>query len=167
MPYTGDKTLRKNVTEAFQKKKYKKVIKLAEKVFKTDYLDMNTHFMCMMSYKYLENAEKEAFHKFILTGLIDSVVSKGDGRFSYTAYPVISTREEQFIITTLGFVMDRHEEIRTKESIVDKVFVKDLLTGRNKILYFNKDLPNKWLNKKCSKAGGGLDKEKKSFFSMD
>ena len=106
-PYGGDKKERLKVVEAFKKKNYKAVIKYAEKVFETDYLDLNTHYMCMIAQQQLGNTEREEFHTFVLNGIIDSIVSYGDGRSPETAYEVISTREEEFIITTLGFVTVR------------------------------------------------------------
>jgi len=150
IPYGSKKDERIDVITAFKKKNYKLVIKLAEKVFERDFLDMNTHYMCMIAHQKLGNLEKMEFHKMVLNGLIDSIVSFGDGRSPETAYEVISTREEEFIITTLGFVTVTREEIRTKDHVIDKVFAASLDSGARKILYFNKDIPNKWLNNKYS-----------------
>ena len=155
--YSERKEIRIKAIEAFKKENYKKVLKLAEKIFENDYLDLNTHFMCMISYKNLEESEKEEYHKFVLNGLIDSVVSYGDGRSPETAYKVISTREEEFILTTLGYITATRDEIRTKKHAFDKIFAKNLENQKKKVLYFNKDVPNKWLNDKYS---GVIDPEK-------
>lgn len=152
IPYADEtrKKIRLKVIEVFKKGKYEKTLKLSEEVFEKDYMDMNMHYMCMMSYNKLENKEMEAFHKFVLNALIDSIVSFGDGRSAETAYKVISTREEEFILTILGYVIKRREEVRTKNHALDKIFTSSLDGNKNKILYFNKDVPNKWLNKKYS-----------------
>ena len=151
VPYGGDKKkLRKKVLNAFQKKKYKKVLKLAEKVFETDFVDMHTHYMCMLASKKLEKSEKADFHEFIVTGLVDSITMGSNGKTPETAYNIITTREENFILTILGFTTVRREEMRKDGHAYDKIFVKDTLQNKEQVVYFNKDIPNKWLNDKYS-----------------
>ncbi|MCK5707093.1 MAG: DUF4919 domain-containing protein [Candidatus Aureabacteria bacterium] len=155
VPYGSRKKERKKVLDAFQKKKYKKVLKLAEKVFKTDFIDMNTHYMCMLAAKRIEDNEKVDFHQFIVTGLLDSITMGSNGETVDTAYKVISTREEDFILTSFGYTTVRREEIRKNDAVIDKVFAEDF-TGKKKSMYFNKNIPNEWLNKKYT-----LDEEVK------
>ena len=177
-PYADEesKELRLKVIETFKKGNYKKTLKLSEEVFEKDYLNMNMHFMCMMSYKKLEDSEQEEYHKFVLNSLIDSIVSFGDGRSPETAYNVISTREEEFILSALGYTLIKREEIRTKKHAFDKIFAKGMEKSKKKILYFNKDMPNKWLNETYSgqidpnvkpKTKGGWQKFKENFITYE
>ncbi len=151
-PY-GDKKAKKirlKIAEIFKKKKYKKVLNLSKKVFDRDFFDLNTHYMCLISAKKLNLPEVEEFHKYIINSVVDSIVNYGDGKSLDTAYKIISTREEEFILTVLGFVTITRHEIRKNGHIYDKIFAESLNDGSKRTFYFNKDIPNKWLNEKYS-----------------
>ena len=79
--------------------------------------------------------------------LVDSILRSGDGRDFATAFQVISVAEEYAVLRVLGLQIVRQTLDAHEGSEFDVVTAKNRKTGAEQVLYFNINLPKKWLNK--------------------
>src|SRR5439155_24242343 len=79
-PYGGDRDLRKEMFAAINSRDYAKALTNGEGILAKNYVDINGHFGCFAAHNRLGHADKAAYHKFVLEGLIDSIRNSGDGK---------------------------------------------------------------------------------------
>lgn len=151
MPYGGDSSAKDAAMDALNKKNYAEALKQAETALAKNYVDMDTHFVCFVAHRELGNAEKSAFHKAVFKGLVQSISASGDGATPETAIVVISVPEEYVFFRAKGFKPDKQSEISVNGHDYDKMEVVSQDTGEKKVLYFNIDIPWKWLNENQKK----------------
>lgn len=85
-------------------------------------------------------------------GLVDSILLSGDGRDFASAFKVISVDEEYSVLRILKLEVVSQTLRGHEGSEFDAMLVKDPKSGNELTLFFNIDLPRKWLNKQFSKA---------------
>jgi hypothetical protein len=146
-PYNSDKNKDK-MFSAYNSKKYDEVIKYGEMVLNKNYVDIDAHFLCSESYKKLNNNEKSEYHNFVTDGLINSILSSGDGKTPKTAFQVINLTEEEIILALIGLKQENQELIEDSGHGYDKITV----SGNNVKgdIYFNVDILLNWINKRTN-----------------
>ena len=82
--------------------------------------------------------------------LMDSIVTSGDGRSFKTAFQVISVDEEYALLAVMGLRMENQMLVENDGSEFDVLSVKAENSDQVFDLYFNVDIPLKWLNKHLS-----------------
>ncbi|MSU47010.1 MAG: DUF4919 domain-containing protein [Lacunisphaera sp.] len=83
-------------------------------------------------------------------GLVDSILHSGNGRDYASAFLVINVDEEYSVLRVLQLEVTNQSLVEHNGSEFDVMKVKDTESGAEGVLYFNVDLPKKWLNKKLS-----------------
>jgi hypothetical protein len=150
-PY-GDNEKAKNAAFAARKNHNDaEAIKQAESVLEKNYVDMDMHFLCMVSYRQTGNEEKSAFHRAVAQGLVRSLSASGDGTSPEKAYVVISVAEEYFFLNVHGLKMIKTGIMAAGGHRYDKTDVENKKTGEKTTLYFNVDIPFGWLGKSLKK----------------
>jgi hypothetical protein len=79
--------------------------------------------------------------------LVDSILRSGTGRDFASAFQVISVAEEYALMRVLGLQAGDQSLVAHEGSEYDVVTTKNPRTGATLVLYFNVDLPKKWLDK--------------------
>jgi hypothetical protein len=74
-------------------------------------------------------------------GLVDSILSSGDGKTPETAYHVISVDEEYAVLNTLGFKVVKQSLMESKGHSYDKMEVLHMKSKEPGMIYFNVDMP--------------------------
>ena len=119
---------------------YKLSLKLAEKLIAAGFPNIEAHAACAEAYAALNDPEKAKFHHAITAGLIQSILSTGDGKTKETAFEVIGTYEERIVMTVLGLPpFGRQGLIPGKPHSYDVLEVDDPKTGNKVSVYFNID----------------------------
>ena len=138
-PYGIGADEKKALFDAFNGKKYEEALKKAEEILKTNYVEMNAHFVAFVSNQELGKSEKSEFHRKVFTGLINSILDGADGKTAKTAYKVICVPEEYVVLNFLG--LRRTSQALTDEngSKFDILTVVDNKTNESAKLYFNID----------------------------
>lgn len=95
--------------KAYNEKKFKDAIKVAEEIQKTTFVDMNSHVIAAMAYQGLGDAKKAKFHESIYLGLVNSILDGADGNTTKTAYVVISPAEELVLLNALELARGTRE----------------------------------------------------------
>ena len=137
--FSGYGRLDKEAYAALDKKDYPNALKLAEERLKIDYLDLNAHFVAFVANKESGKTEKAEFHRNVLLKQIEAIEKSGDGKTPETAYVVIGTDEEYFMINYLGYKPSSQGLYRANGHIYDKMTVTNPKTNETIVLYFQID----------------------------
>lgn len=146
-PYEAVETLNA-MFMAIDEGQYEKALKDAQAMLERNYVDIDTHVVCKIAYQRLNNAEKYDFHRFVVSGLIGSILNSGDGKTPETAFQVINVREEYAVLNALGYRMEEQSPIESKGHNYARVIAVHKKTGETAVVYFNVDIPIKWSGKK-------------------
>lgn len=136
---TADPKLQAQMLSLLNEKKFKDVVKIAEGIHKTAFVDMNSHIMASMAYRGLADAKNAKFHEGVYLGLVNSILKDGDGNSAKTAYHVISIAEEYVLLNAL--------ELKRGTSVVEAIdghnyhvlTANDKTTNEAVKIYFNLD----------------------------
>ena len=125
-------------SEKIDPKDYDKIIKLATHAISEFPFDLRQ--LNYLSYIYHLKGEEENARKvsYQFRGILDSILSSGDGKTEETAYHVISVSHEYVFMNIFGFELTRQSLIDGKSGACDLL---DLAKNENNIehLYFNVD----------------------------
>ena len=132
---------------AIAQKNYEEALKIAEGVFAKNFVEINAHIVAEIAYRETGNAEKAAFHKYMVEGLLNSIKASNDGKSKEKAFEVISINEEYGLIRTLGVRPINQALVEDKGHSYDVITVVDP-QGQQSQLYFNIDKPFKWQTRK-------------------
>lgn len=122
-------------------KKFKEVVKLADDIHKTNFVDMNSHILAAMAHQGLSDAKKAKFHETVYLGLVNSILKDADGNGPTTAYRVISLGEAFILLNAL--------ELKRTSQVVENVdgvtytvvSVSDPKTNAASKVYFTLEKP--------------------------
>jgi hypothetical protein len=148
--YGIDGDMKTKLFKALGEKKYKDAVDIAEEVLKTNYVEMNAHFVAFVSHRELGDAKKSEYHKAVFSGLINSILNGVDGKTAKTAYVVICVPEEYVVLNYLGH--RRGDQALVNED-GHKFDVLTVTSEKNETLklYFNIDIVWKGYEKMFSK----------------
>ncbi|MFT3744748.1 MAG: DUF4919 domain-containing protein [Pyrinomonadaceae bacterium] len=135
----ADPKLQAQMLQLLNEKKFKDVIKIAEGIHKTTFVDMNSHIMASMAYQGLQDPKKAKYHEAVYLGLVNSILKDGDGNTPKTAYQVISIAEEFPLLNAL----ELKHGTQTVESVDGHTYhlqaASDKATNEAVKIYFNID----------------------------
>jgi hypothetical protein len=146
-PYGSDPDLRKGIRTALAKKEFAKVVELAGKALRANYLDIETHLAAHRAYKALKDEEKSRNHRYVLDGLIKSILKSGDGKSPKTAFVVISTDEEYVVLGVLGIRRTSQALVGAAGQKYDRLEGVREETNEEVTLYFNVTRQLQWLER--------------------
>ncbi len=98
---SADPKLHGQMLALFNQKKFKDVVKIADGIHKSTFVDMNSHIMAAMAHQGLGDAKMAKFHESVYLGLVNSILKDADGNTPSTAYHVISIAEEYVLLNAL------------------------------------------------------------------
>ena len=150
-PYARHDEDRTAMNKAMNERDYETAVRHAQAVLEKNYLDMEAHFFCNIAYRVLKNDDRQRFHAAVLKGLIGSLYASGSGQSRETAYTVISTDEEYFLLRINGYKVIRQKLLQKDGIHYDAMEVEALKSGERNTVYFNVELPFAWLNQQLRK----------------
>lgn len=151
-PYGGDAGPRRAMIAAFKAGQCNEALAAADKVLDADYLDLDAHYISFSCQSKAGRADKAAFHKAVFLGLLNAILSSGDGKSQGTAYAVLSAPEEYTVVGYLGLRPSGQSLIHADGHSYDRLDVTDTKSGAASGLYFNVDVPLGWLNRRLSQG---------------
>ena len=138
-PHGGDGE--KELFTALSQKDYKGALKKAEKLLDSCYVDMDAHVGASMAYRGLGDETKADLHKKIYLGLINSILTNGDGKSAATAYVVITLHEEYIVLRALDLMPGSQSLVHQDGHSFDVLSATDRKSNSPIKLYFNIDIP--------------------------
>jgi hypothetical protein len=125
---------------ASQSRDYQNAARIAERLIADGFPNIEAHAVCAAAYKELGQPDKAAFHHAVVSRLIRSIMSTGDGKTKETAFEVIGTQEEHVVLGVLGLPpFGRQSLIPGKPHSYDVIEVVDPKSGQRVSVYFNVD----------------------------
>lgn len=76
---------------------------LAKQILAVSYLDMEAHTAAARVAEKQGDKTAAAHHRYVVDGVLDSILKSGDGKTAGTAYVVITISEEYALMAHLGF----------------------------------------------------------------
>ena len=150
-PYETHSALREQLYTAVRAERYDQALQVASAILDRNYLDIDTHFACVMLYRRTQKVDQAGYHRFVLQGLINSILSSGDGVSPETAFTVIALSEEYAILNLLGREVTKTATLGAGGHTVDRMETRDRKTGEIGVVFFNVDRPTGWLTKQMQK----------------
>ncbi len=151
-PYESDSRGFRKSAEAFlAKKDFVQAVAEAKKGLAVSQYNIELLMLLASAYRAsgdIPNADKTREQWM---SLVDSILRSGDGRDFKTAFRVISVDEEYTVLRIMKLDMVSQTLRGHEGSEFDVMQVKDPRSGKELTLYFNIDLPKKWLNREFSK----------------
>ncbi len=142
-PYASQEN--KAMQDAYKAGKYQESFDSAQKILKTNFVDMDAHMVASLSATKLENEEKAKFHRKIVNGLASSITTVGDGRSIESAYIVINVREEYILLQFMGLERVNQELKQNQNQVFDVMKVKNPKDGQEGEIFFNVTIPFNWI----------------------
>lgn len=136
-PYGGSEE-RGKITKALSAKKYKDALKAAEKMLKTNYVDLLAHYASSIANQELKKEKEAEFHKAVFKGLIDAILIN-DGLTAKTGMISIGISEQYFVMSYLGFERQSKSLANENGSMFDVHTAYNSETKATRKFYFNID----------------------------
>ena len=134
---------KKTMWAALNSKDFATVIKNADTVLASDYVDMDAHFAEYVAHRELNEADLATFHKFVFDGLLKSITDSGDGKTPETAFQVIEVHEEYVLLRFMGAGLPDQSLLHKNGHSYDEMKYEDLTSKQEVTIYFNVDIPAK------------------------
>ncbi len=132
----------KAMLEALNAKDYPTALTQAETVLKSNYVNIEAHFVAFVANHELGATDKAEFYRAVFRGLIASIRSSGDGKSPATAWVVISVDEEYAVLRVLGLRPSGQSLMNQNGHSYDVMKAKSD-DGAEQTFYFNVDIPFK------------------------
>ena len=136
-PYGGGEQ-RAKITKALKDKNYKDVLKEAEEMLKTNYVDLLSHYAAFVSNKELKKEREAGFHEAVFKGLMGAALAN-DGLTAKTGIISIGISEQYFIMGYLGFERQSKSLVQENGSMFDVHTAYNSETKETRKFYFNID----------------------------
>lgn len=121
-------------------KQYDKAAKAADTLIEKGFVNIEAHVISSRAYTALKQPDKAQFHHDVAAGLLQSILSTGDGKTKETAFEVIGTFEEHIVMAVLGLPpLGSQALIPGTPHSYDLLEVQDPKTGQKVLVYFNID----------------------------
>ena len=143
--------IRKAAFDFLGKDKFPEAIAEAQKGLALSKYNIDLLMLLATAYRVSGDSANAAKIREQYVSLIDSILRSGTGRDYATAFQVISVDEEYTVLRILRLESTNQSLVEHDGSEFDVMKVKDTESGREGVLYFNVDLPKKWLNKQFAK----------------
>jgi uncharacterized protein len=133
-----DHELTKQIHKAFADKDFDEALKIALKQLETSYINIEAQRVSAYMYNKTDKTRSD-FHAKIAAGLLNSIISNGDGKTAKTAWTVIDVGEEYAVLNALGYQVRGQSLIQEDGHSFDLMQVIDKESKEAKF-YFNVDI---------------------------
>ena len=116
-------------------------LKLANEILEQNYIFPDAHAAAIQAYQNLGQSEEVNYHRYVLNGLIKSIIQSGDGKSPETAFVVVLIEEEYAILAVLGIEHSGQSEMNVDGHSYDVFNGTDSRSGSPVEIYFNIDIP--------------------------
>jgi len=129
--------LRDDMSAAVKARDGARVRNAAVAILALDYLDLDAHKYLRQSCAILKDEPCASRHHFIELGLLESILSTGDGHSCATAWNVVTVAEEYFVLGMRGYTFTRPKTDSETEKICDRLDVVEDETGAVGTVFFD------------------------------
>jgi hypothetical protein len=150
-PYNSDiRDIRKSTFDLLENKKLTEAIAAAEKGLERFPCDVDLHLALAVAWRETGDQAKADQFRAEYLGLVDSILNSGTGRDHASAYHVISVDEEYVVLRILRLKVVKQTLTYHEGHAFDLMTVKRGDAEPETSVYFNVDLPKRWLDKQLA-----------------
>lgn len=133
--------LRDEMVAASEAGNFEHALELANEFLTINYIFPEAHIVAIRAYDSLNKPRDADFHRYVLNGLIESILASGDGTTPQSAYKIVLIEEEYLVLEVKG-IKDpvNHEEFVEGCDVFDG---HDPTNGQIMTVYFNSRIPVK------------------------
>lgn len=136
--------LQQEMYAALNAQDYETTLEVAKQILEINYVSTDTHLAALLAYEGLGDTDRADYHRYVLDGLIDSILASGDGKTPETAFVVIFVEEEYAILSVLDIESGGQTLVEDDGHSYDKFEGVDNNTNEAVTLYFNVDRIFDW-----------------------
>lgn len=129
----------KEMFAALRQGDYKTALKRVDEILAENYLDAHAHYVGMIAAEKLGDAPRGAHHRYVEKGILDSILSSGDGKTPETAFKVIFVSEEYALLRSLGLQSQQQDLVDIDGHSFDLLTVNNPKTEAVSRVFFNID----------------------------
>jgi len=137
--------LKLQMNAALEAKDYELAYEVSGQMLDQGRLSPDAHLGALFALEGLKQPEEAEFHRYVLDGLVGSILNSGDGRSAETAYVVVLIEEEYLILGALRIGDVAQSTIEENGHSYDVFDGLDGITNGPVTVYFNIDIPFQWL----------------------
>src|SRR3972149_11080329 len=152
-PYDPPADVEESVSRALTEGDVEGAVQAIRRELEPDSLDIVTHSMAALAYKRTGDDANAAFHMTFANGLVRSILDSGDGLSFSTAFVVIDVGEEYAVLQLLGLEPVSQSLKADGEHQFDVVECVNPETGENLEIFFNVDIPMRYLQSRGGRQG--------------
>ncbi len=130
----SERILKDQLNTHFENDSLQQALNTLKLLLDLDYTDIGTHLMLSGGYQKQGDMRNEQVHQEIAMGLLESILSSGDGKSPETAWKVIQVPEEYIVLRVLG-ATPIGQELIDSDPICDKISAT--INGRTYLFYFD------------------------------
>jgi hypothetical protein len=130
---------RKEMNAGLTSRSFKQALEAAREDLKDNYLDVDAHIGALIASGELGDTQTSAHHKYVVKGIIDSILASGDGKTAATALHVIAVSEEYALLRVMGLRMKAQGINHIDGHAYDVLTVVDPTTNEEYRIFFNID----------------------------
>lgn len=146
-PYGGEEDdLIEAMWTAVDASDFNQALDLANQALALNEVSPRAHTGAYYAYDGLGKKAEAKYHRYVASGIIDSILASGDGKSPETAYVVIAVPEEYVLLSVLGVKVDLQQWDEIEGHNYDFFNVVDKKTNEKSMIYFNIDIPWDWLS---------------------
>lgn len=145
-PYTRDLEAIERLGQTLRQDNLDAAMDAIQQLLDIWYLDIEAHMAADYVYVRRQDNERSAYHRAFAKGLIHSILASGNGRSVETAYIVTDVREEYVVLRVLGLRHTKQSLRQVGNSWFDVFDTQAANSSATQPIYFNVDLPQRWLN---------------------
>ncbi|MBN8579503.1 MAG: DUF4919 domain-containing protein [Anaerolineae bacterium] len=114
-------------------------LELANEFLTINYIFPEAHIVAIRAYDALNKPEDADFHRYVLNGLVKSILASGDGTTPQSAYEIVLIEEEYLILEVKGI----KDPVNREEFVegCDTFDGFDSISGQIITVYFNPRIP--------------------------
>jgi hypothetical protein len=133
--------LRNSMVSALDAQNYELALKLADDILTQNYIFTDAHLVAIRAYENLGRTEEAKYHRYVLDGLIGSMLQSGDGKTPESAFVVVLIEEEYVILAVLQIADADQAQRDIGGQFYDVFNSVDPQTNSPVEVYFNIDIP--------------------------
>jgi hypothetical protein len=131
--------LRNEMVAALDAGNFESALELANEFLSINYIFPEAHNVAIHAYDALKKPNDADFHRYVLKGLIESILASGDGATPQSAYKIVLIEEEYLILEVKGIKdpVNREEFVEGCDAF-DGI---DSTSGQMTTVYFSPRIP--------------------------
>jgi hypothetical protein len=139
----GNAHLKDSMITALDDNNYKLAAELADQLLEKNYIFPEAHIVAIQAADALGQTQQAEFHRYVLRGLIDSILSSGDGKSPESAFVVVLIEEEYLIVKILNIkdAINEDSTLVVQNQHFDVFDGIDGETNKSMKVYFNIEIP--------------------------